>query len=124
MNNIDKLLNSLQGQQPKLDDADLLTDLVMDSLPELETEEERPRTSLVINIIRTVSSIAAMLIIGLLIYENIPTKQELPKQSMAYNQQAIISRSSTLNNAYTCCKERRDNTISYSQLKRMLYENY
>lgn len=72
MNNIDELLDSLQGQQPIIMDEDAFIDGIMDRLPEMEeVEPSDERTSPIIIMLRTFSSIAATLLIGLFIYLNV-----------------------------------------------------
>ena len=42
MKKIDDILNGLQGQQPDVSNPDEWTDRIMDSLPDLPTEQPKP----------------------------------------------------------------------------------
>lgn len=65
---IDELLDALRNQQPRVDDEDVFVDEIMNMLPD-EKVEELHDSPLVI-LIRTISSIAAVLVIGWFVFLN------------------------------------------------------
>lgn len=68
-NNIDNLFATLRTQTPQVEDEDLFVDSIMDSLPELD---EQPAASskviTMLTIVRTLSSMAAAVLIGLFFF--------------------------------------------------------
>lgn len=66
MNKLDKILDNLASQKPKLNDADALCDSIMDSLPEQHRQESHW-----IGILRWSTSIAATFFLMLFIGQNI-----------------------------------------------------
>ena len=69
--------------------------------------------------IRTISSIAAVLLVGLFLYQHLPTKNvnEVPHY---YTSNSTAG--STLKYVYTS-RPQRDKSLSYTQFRTMLYEN-
>ena len=69
--------------------------------------------------IRTISSIAAVLLVGLFLYQHLPTKKvnEVPHY---YTSNSTAG--STLKYVYTS-RPQRDKSLSYTQFRTMLYEN-
>lgn len=134
MNNkkIDDILTQLQNEpQPIIPDADLLTDSIMDALPDLDAEEEAAEEQPVqqkgkvvpmwISVMRSITSVAAMLIIGVFIYTQFIAEDETNRHHQAYHQ--TYSSFSTINIARKCCLESQNKQFSYSQIKRMINEN-
>lgn len=127
-NRIDDILTRLQNEpQPITPDAEQLTDSIMDALPDLEEEVlpvEQQRKAKVVpmwfSILRSATSIAAMLIIGVFIYTQFIT-EKAASQQQAYNQ--TYPSYSTLKIARKCCLESQNKQFSYSQIKRMINEN-
>lgn len=81
---IDDILNGMKGQQPTPPDADLLTEQIMMNLPDIQldaTDEKvvarqrqgRGKVEAIINIVRVVSSVAAMWLVGLFAYTFVDT---------------------------------------------------
>ena len=81
---IDDILNGMKGQQPTPPDADLLTEQIMMNLPDIQLdamdEEEAARkqqgvgkAEAIINIVRAVSSVAAIWLVGLFAYTFVDT---------------------------------------------------
>lgn len=128
-NRIDDILTRLQNEsQPIIPDAEQLTDSIMDALPDLEEEvlpeEQQPKAKVVpmwFSILRSATSIAAMLIIGVFIYTQFITEKAASHQQ-AYQHQTYPSYS-TLKIARKCCLESQNKQFSYSQIKRMINEN-
>ena len=128
MTQIDDILDRLKGQQPELENPDEMLESIMANLPDREvhgTRSEEPESDtphLVLRMLRTITSAAAILLIGLFIYVNQPTKTEAPR---AHAYTTDFPRSSTLENMYTRYLEAsQPKPISYTQLKMMMYENY
>lgn len=128
MTQIDDILDRLKGQQPELENPDEMLESIMANLPDREGQEtrsEEPESAkphLILRVLRTVTSAAAILLIGLFIYVNQPTKTEAPR---AHAYTTDFPRSSTLENIYTrSLQTSQPKPISYTQLKMMMYENY
>lgn len=118
---IDELFNRLQGQMPTLDPPDEMVDSIMESLPDREEHlpQKASKQQAVLVALRTITSVAAMLLIGLFIYVNQPVKTEAQN---AYAYTTDFPHSSTLENMYTRhLQASQSKTISYTQIKRMLY---
>lgn len=121
MNKIDDILDRLQGQMPELDNPDEMVENIMQNLPDREMalpeRESKPQVWLVA--LRVITSAAAIWLIGLFAYVN------WPQESATQNMNAYITdfpRSSTLENMYTrCMREDQSKSISYTQLKQMIY---
>ena len=128
MTQIDDILDRLKGQQPELENPDEMLESIMANLPDREvhgTRSEEPESDtphLVLRMLRTITSAAAILLIGLFIYVNQPVKTEAPR---TYDYTTDLPHSSTLENMYTRYLEAsQPKPISYTQLKMMMYENY
>ncbi len=121
MTQIDDILDRLQGQMPTLENPDAMVDNIMASLPDIEDDLPKQETKqhAMIVILRTITSAAAILLIGLFIYVNQPVKTEAQN---AYAYTTDYPHSSTLENMYTrYLQVRQPQPISYTQIKRMLY---
>ena len=125
MTQIDDILDRLKGQQPELENPDEMLESIMASLPDregLETrseESESAKPHLILRVLRTITSAAAILLIGLFIYVNQPVKTEAPR---TYDYTTDLPHSSTLENMYTrYLQASQPKPISYTQIKRMLY---
>lgn len=107
---LDELLDKLQNQQPMVEDEDAFIDSIMDSLPDIEDESlelreesleaSEERTSPIILMIRSFSSIAAMLLVGLFIFLNVDNPAKA--QQMANDNNQIISKSSYYSDMSKC----------------------
>lgn len=116
---LDELLDKLQSQQPMVEDEDAFIDSIMDSLPDVEVrgeslelsgeslelsdeslEAREERTSPIILMIRSFSSIAAMLLVGLFIFLNVDNPAKA--QQMANDNNQIISKSSYYSDMSKC----------------------
>ena len=125
MNKTDDLLERLsRQQQPVIDNPDELTDMIFDQLPEQDApqKENSTKPSAILVTLRVISSMAAIWLVGLFFYQqssvsapDIPTN-EVPH----YISQ--LSSGSTLKDVYTS-RQQRDQLISYTQLRKKLYEN-
>lgn len=106
MDKTDDILERLKEWQPTLDNPDELTESIMANV--------KPRRS--IRVPATVSSVAAILLIGFFLYQNRPSDETF------HNYTASVSRGNTLGEVYAR-KQAGKKTISYTQFKKMLYEN-
>lgn len=106
---------------PTLENPDEMVDSIMESLPDREEHlpQKASKQQAVLVALRTITSVAAMLLIGLFIYVNQPVKTEAQN---AYAYTTDFPHSSTLENMYTRhLQASQPKTISYTQIKRMLY---
>ena len=119
---MDELFNRLEGQMPVLDNPDEMVDSIMERLPDRgnELEQQAPSRHAFLIALRTITSAAAILLIGLFIYVSLPVKTEA-QNAYAYTT-TDFPHSSTLENMYTRhLQAGQPKPISYTQLKRMLY---
>ena len=76
MMKIDELLNRLQEQQPDVCNPDELTDRIMDSLPDLPTEQPKPARRIRLYIASAIAAAASVLLLLTLHYSERPTSLE------------------------------------------------
>ena len=76
MMKIDELLNRLQEQQPDVCNPDELTDRIMDSLPDLPTEQPKPARRIRLYIASAIAVAASVLLLLTLHYSEGPTSLE------------------------------------------------
>ena len=125
MNKTEDILNRLQEQQPVIDNPDELTERIMESLTDASEDKDKGKEIAIIKVLRVISSIAAVWLIGLFIYFHAPLTpihQERVKniQHYTYN----LSSGNTLKNVYTGVQRQNESKqISYTHLRKMLYEN-
>ena len=118
---VDDLLNRLQGQMPMLDNPDEMVENIMESLPDRvdDLHQKETKRNAILVTLRTITSAAAILLIGLFIYVNQPVKTEAQN---AYAYTTDFPHSSTLENMYTRhLQASQPKPISYTQIKRMCY---
>ncbi|MBO7592390.1 MAG: hypothetical protein J6T00_03340 [Bacteroidaceae bacterium] len=121
MTQVDEMFNRLQGQMPMLENPDEMVENIMSHLPDREDDLPKKETKqhAVLMVLRTITSAAAILLIGLFVYVNQPVKTEAQN---AYAYTADFPHSSTLEQMYTrCLQASQPKPISYTQIKRMLY---
>jgi len=119
---MDDILERLKGQQPMLENPDEMVDNIMANLPDREVQgaesEEQGHTLLIA--MRIITSAAAMLLIGLFIYVNLPTEMA-SQQANTYRTDLV--QGNTLEHLYTrSLQKSQSKSISYTQFKQMLYE--
>ena len=123
MNKTEDILDRLQGRQPVIDNPDELTERIMVSLP--DTDEDKGREPAVINVLRIISSIAAVWLIGLFILSHAPMSpfQQASDKNIQHHT-FNLSSGNTLKNVYTGVQRQNESKqISYTQLRKVLYEN-
>ena len=121
MTQVDEIFNRLQGQMPMLENPDEMVENIMTNLPDREDDlpKKDAKQHALLIVLRTITSTAAILLIGLFIYVNQPVKTEAQN---AYAYTTDFPHSSTLENMYTRhLQASQPKPISYTQLKRMLY---
>lgn len=127
MDKIDDILERLSAQQPELDNPGDLTDRIMANLPDkretpLQQEAVTTRTYRFVTALRIVSSMAAVLLVGLFLYVNKPLVEARTKTNKAphYYTNALPA-GSTLKDVYTS-RRQQDKLVSYTQLRTKYYE--
>jgi hypothetical protein len=76
MMKIDEILSRLQEQQPDVSNPDELTDRIMDSLPDLPTEQPKPARRIRLYIASAIAAAASVLLLLTLHYSEGPTSLE------------------------------------------------
>ena len=76
MMKIDEILSRLQKQQPDISNPDELTDRIMDSLPDLPTEQPKPARRIRLYIASAIAAAASVLLLLTLHYSERPTSLE------------------------------------------------
>ena len=122
MNNIDEILERLEGPQPEIDNPDEFTDLIMSALPDRNTESKTPeKESRIVKFVRIVLTAAAVLLVGLFIYTN-DLDAYTPTTTQTNYQMSGFTYGDYLKNVYT--NRQNKASINYSQLKKLNYENH
>lgn len=130
MNKTEDILEKLKAiEQPTIDNPDALTDLIMSNLPEQEAPASKPQAML--TVLRIVSSIAALYLVGLFFWLQ---QEPVAKVETAYNNNKVERPQPAPQPAYCtegtpreilmCYMERREaQPHIYQQLKQKSYEN-
>jgi hypothetical protein len=124
MNKTDDILEKLKNmQQPEINNPIELTDLIMGSLDSAPSLQGRARGgSVILPIVRTVLSLAAMWIVGFFIYlqyeATVPSKANNTSPFGGGRVEACTLKEVYKSRFCQDCKK----TISYTQIKSMLYE--
>lgn len=126
MDKIDDILERLSAQQPDIDNPSELTDLILANLPERREaphrqEETTSQTCRFLTLLRVVSSIAAIWLVGLFLYVNKPVSVTQRKMDVVHYYTNTLPAGSTLKDVYTS-RRQKDKQISYTQLRTKYYE--
>ena len=126
MDKIDDILERLSAQQPDIDNPSELTDRILANLPERREaphrqEETTSQTCRFLTLLRVVSSIAAIWLVGLFLYVNKPVSVTQRKMDVVHYYTNILPAGSTLKDVYTSSRQK-DKRISYTQLRTKYYE--
>lgn len=81
MMKIDEILSRLQEQQPDISNPDELTDRIMDSLPDLPTEQPKPARRIRLYIASAIAAAASVLLLLTLHYSEEPTSEYVAADS-------------------------------------------
>ena len=136
MNKTEDILEKLKStEQPAIDNPDALTDLIMSNLPKQagspRQTEAGPAPRSILPVLRIVSSIAALYLVGLFFYLQ---QEPVAKVETAYNNNKVEEPQPAPQPAYCtegtpreilmCYMERREaQPHIYQQLKQKSYEN-
>lgn len=126
MDKIDDILERLSAQQPDIDNPSELTDRILANLPERREaphrqEETTSQTYRFLTLLRVVSSIAAIWLVGLFLYVNKPVSVTQRKMDVVHYYTNTLPAGSTLKDVYTS-RRQKDKQISYTQLRTKYYE--
>ena len=126
MDKIDDILERLSAQQPDIDNPSELTDRILANLPERREaphrqEETTSQTCRFLTLLRVVSSIAAIWLVGLFLYVNKPVSVTQRKMDVVHYYTNTLPTGSTLKDVYTSSRQK-DKRISYTQLRTKYYE--
>ena len=122
MNKTEILLERLRCQQPEISNPDELTERIMESLPDVGRNN---RLSInILRAVRIVSSVAAAWFIGLFICVSNPSTPQR-QTNVEIHQKYGLSRGEMLRKTYAGLKQKsQTKQLSYTQLKKMYYENH
>ena len=116
-------------QQPDLPDDWQAIRLMLGDLALGEAEydaimaQRKQKPSAIIIALRTISSIAAIMLIGLFFYQQSSASvPNIPSNEVPHYYTSNLTAGSTLKDVYTS-RQQRDQFISYTQLRQMRYEN-
>ena len=116
-------------QQPDLPDDWQAIRLMLGELALGEAEydaimtQRKQKPSAIIIALRTISSIAAIMLIGLFFYQQSSASvPNIPSNEVPHYYTSNLTAGSTLKDVYTS-RQQRDQFISYTQLRQMRYEN-
>ena len=85
--------------------------------------ERKQKPSAIIVALRMISSIAAIMLIGLFFYQqSSASAPNIPSNEVPHNYTSNLTAGSTLKDVYTS-RQQRDQFISYTQFRQMRYEN-
>ena len=85
--------------------------------------QRKQKPSAIIIALRTISSIAAIMLIGLFFYQQSSASvPNIPSNEVPHYYTSNLTAGSTLKDVYTS-RQQRDQFISYTQLRQMRYEN-
>ena len=116
-------------QQPDLPDDWQAIRMMLGDLALSEAEydaimaQRSRKPSAVILALRAISSIAAIMLVGLFFYQQSSTSEpDTPSNEVPHDYTSNLTAGSTLKDVYTS-RQQRDQFISYTQFRQMRYEN-
>lgn len=123
----DKALRATISRKMRTIEESMLSDDFVEQLMQrVEAEKmaaERLPSSLWLRVVSRVSSVAAVLLVGFFITLHLPSSTKT-KQSYTYYNIASLPKSSTLEQVYTSHRgQKKSHQLSYTQFKRLIYEN-
>lgn len=123
MNRTEDILARLQGQQPEISNPDELTSLIMSRLDDADKQKTAGSRRAVIRTLYAVSAMAAIWLIGMFVFAGNPAEHQ-QNTNIAIIQATHTSRGERLKKMYAARQQKyQSKQLSYTQLKRMLYEN-
>lgn len=122
MNNDKELFHqALQRQNERAKKMTLSEDFTQRLLQRIEAQEEKPKHNILLLALRIVTSTAAVVLIGLFLHVYVPV-QTISNDHRYYT--TNWTGGSTLKNVYTNKLQPSNESFSYIQLKKKLYEKY
>lgn len=123
----DKALRAAIARKMRtIEESTLSDDFFEQLMQRIEAEKmaaERLPSSLWLRVVSRVSSVAAVLLVGFFITLHLPSSTKT-KQSYTYYNIASLPKSSTLEQVYTSHRgQKKSHQLSYTQFKRLIYEN-
>ena len=120
MNNTDDIIERLKGHKPVIDNPDELTDFIMDNLPEQRCGGIVKRYDM-LSIIKVVSSVAAVMVAGIFIFDLATNDEAIKVNTTAYRNHSEMP-SSSIRNMYERYRKNQNKTITYTEIIRYAYE--
>ena len=123
----DKALRATISRKMRtIEESKLSDDFVEQLMQRVEAEKKAPErlpSGLWLRVVSRVSSVAAVLLVGFFITLHLPSSTKT-KQSYTYYNIASLPKSSTLEQVYTSHRgQKKSHQLSYTQFKRLIYEN-
>ncbi len=123
MNKTENILARLRCQQPEISNPDELTSLIMSRLDDADMQKTAGGRRAIVRTLYAVSAMAAVWLIGMFVVAGKPTEHQ-QNTNIAIIQATHTSRGETLKKMYAARQQKyQSKQLSYTQLKRMLYEN-
>lgn len=118
MMKIDEILSRLQEQQPDISNPDELTDRIMDSLPDLPTEQPKPARRIRLYIVSAIAAAASvLLLISLGIVSN--NQNDEGNNLVAQTDTTIVSPQTGAKEIETCPQEKKGSKEVVDTVKRV-----
>jgi hypothetical protein len=118
MMKIDEILSRLQEQQPDVSNPDELTDRIMDSLPDLPTEQPKPARRIRLYIVSAIAAAASvLLLISLGIVSN--NQNDEGNNLVAQTDTTIVSPQTGAKEIETCPQEKKGSKEVVDTVKRV-----
>ena len=120
-------MERLKGQMPVVPDADALTDSIMAAIEDVEQKQVATVIPMWVKVVRTVSSIAAAVLLILLLNLNAAEKAVGMAQTVAaerYESSMESLEDCTVTEIYKLALERREKRIKSETFKQKLYASY
>lgn len=123
MNRTEDILARLQRQQPEVSNPDELTSLIMSRLEDCGMQRATGSRRSIVRTLSAVSAMAAVWLIGIFVFTSNPAEQQRNASSVSIHA-PHASRSETYRKMYSAWQQKNKcKQLSYTQLKRMIYEN-
>lgn len=127
MERIDDIMERLKGQMPQVPDADALTDSIMAAIDGVEQKKDARIIPMWVKLVRTVSSVAAVMLMLLLLNLNADDNSaDMAQTSVVGRFETSLGscEDCTVKDIYKIALERREKRIKSETLKQKLYASY
>ncbi len=121
------MLERLKGQMPQMPDSDALTDSIMAAIEGVDQEKDAKVIPMWVKVVRTVSSVAAVLLMLLLLNLNADGNALDMVQTSAverFETSLGSCEDCTVKDIYKIALERREKRIKSETLRQKLYASY